>query len=65
MDNDYFYSLVLPRRRPKDKKRKCLKCLKMRDSTPEQRICAQCTLSFQYIGSRAGYAYPDPHRGVV
>jgi len=57
---EYFYSLIKPFKKAKGHKRPCLKCGELRDSTPEQRICAQCTLSYQYIGARAGYAYPDP-----
>ncbi len=57
MDEDYFYSLVTPKRRPKDKKRKCLKCLKMRDSTPEQRICSQCINLQQAVGARAEWGF--------
>jgi|14BtaG_2_1085337.scaffolds.fasta_scaffold08223_2 hypothetical protein len=59
---EYFYSLVQPKRRPKDKKRRCIKCFKMRDSTPENRVCSTCVDLRKAIGERAYFAYPDPYQ---
>jgi len=47
-----FYALIKPPE--KKKKRKCLKCASVFDSTKSNRICASCNSSNTKLGIRAG-----------